>query len=58
MSLRSPTAIVHPVIHLIWMGDSLVLAAFKFVISTGFKKKDPILFGKLSHPVRFLYFKK
>src|SRR5580693_2968680 len=25
MSLRSPTAIVHPVIHLIWMGDSLVL---------------------------------
>jgi hypothetical protein len=25
MSLRSATAIVHPVIHLIWMGDSLVL---------------------------------
>src|SRR5271163_2928180 len=25
MSLRSATAIVHPVNHLIWMGDSLVL---------------------------------
>src|ERR1700736_3745088 len=25
MSLRSPIAIVHPVIHLIWMGESLVL---------------------------------
>ena len=34
------------------------LAAFKFAISAGLKKTDPILVGKISHPVRFFYFKK
>jgi hypothetical protein len=34
------------------------LAAFKLAICACFKKTDPILFGKISHPARFFYFKK
>src|SRR5215813_11100188 len=52
MSLRSAPAIVHPVIHLIRMGDSLVLLPRSSLQSARASKKitSEILFGKLRTP--------
>src|SRR5215467_2769010 len=52
MSLRSAPGIVHPVIHLIRMGDSLVLLPRSSLQSARASKKitSEILFGKLRTP--------
>jgi hypothetical protein len=59
MPLGRATAIVPPVIHVIWMADSSVLWPHSSSNQTlALKKTDPLLFGKLSRSARFFYFKK
>jgi hypothetical protein len=59
MPLRRATAIIHPAIHVIWMGDSPALLPHSSLQLVHISKKaQPILFGKISHPDRFFYFKK
>jgi hypothetical protein len=46
MPLRRATAIVHPVIHVIWMGDSLVLLLRSSLQSARASKKQIRFFSE------------
>src|SRR5450759_3843259 len=58
MSLRRATAIVHPVIHVIWMGDSLVLLPRSSLQSAHASKKQTRFFSERFRTRPILLFQK